>query len=180
MQTGTGDGAVNETRLQFRGRVWTFGDNVPTDAIVPSHLVLRPLAEIVPKVLADLNSEFPNECNPGDIIVAGRHFGQSSGRTIASRALKATGVGCIIAESFARTFLRNCFEIGLPILESPGIADWVEDGDEVTVDIPSGMVINVSRGKRFEVSPPDPYLLEMLRCGGLLSFIRNNMNDWTR
>lgn len=171
--------AAHNDQLTFRGRSWKFGDNVPTDAIVPSHLVLRPMAEIVPNVLASLNPDFPVKCAPGDIVVAGHHFGQSSGRTIASQALKETAVGCVVAESFARTYLRNCFEIGLPILECPGISALVGDGDEVAVDIPAGIVTNVSTGRTIQAPPPDRYLLEMLRCGGLLEFVERRPEEWT-
>lgn len=166
-------------QLRFRGRSWKFGDNVPTDSIVPTRLAVRPIAEIVPHVLASLNPDFPRRCAPGDIVVAGHHFGQSSGRTIASQALKETGIGCIVAESFARTYLRNCYEIGLPILECPGISGFVDDGDELSVDIPTGTVTNATSGTSFQAPSPDRYLLDMLLCGGLLEYVEQHPAEWT-
>jgi 3-isopropylmalate dehydratase small subunit len=109
------------------GRVWRVGDNVPTDAIVRSDLVFGSMAEMVAHALEHVNPRFPAEVRPGDVLVAGRHFGQSSGRAIAARVLKAAGVACVVAETFARTFYRNGFEIGLPLLECPGVTGLVEE-----------------------------------------------------
>ena len=154
--------------MQARGRCWKFGDNIPTDRIVRSDLVFSPMDEIVKHVLETCNPEFPLEVRPGDIIVAGKHFGQSSGRAIAAKAIKATGVGCVIAESFARTFYRNGFEIGMPILECPGITADVDDGDLLTVDIPTGAIVNEATGRHFRAKPTPPFLQEMLKAGGLI------------
>jgi len=101
------------------GRCWKFGDNIPTDQIVKADRVLLSLNEMAKHVLENLNPEFPLNVKPGDILVAGKHFGQSSGRAVAPKAIKATGVGAVVAEYAARLFYRNCFEIGLPILELP-------------------------------------------------------------
>lgn len=154
--------------MQARGRCWKFGDNIPTDRIVRSDRVFSPMEEIVKHVLESCNPEFPLKVQPGDIIVAGKHFGQSSGRAIATKAVKATGVGCVIAESFARTFYRNGFEIGMPILECPGITAHVNDGDLLTVDIFTGSVLNETTGRHFQAKPPPPFLQEMLKAGGLI------------
>ena len=105
--------------MNARGRAWIFGDNIPTDRIVKGHLVLEPMEVIVQHVLEDLNPAFPKEARPGDVLVAGSHFGQSSGRAIAPKALKAVGLGCVVADSLARTFYRNCYEIGLPPPSAP-------------------------------------------------------------
>lgn len=154
--------------MQTRGRCWKFGDNVPTDAIVKSHLVFRPMEELVQHVLEDLNPDFPRRVQKGDVLVAGHHFGQSSGRAIAPKVLQATGLGAIVAESFARTFYRNCFEIGLPILECPGITEQVDDGDILHVDVASGLIVNETKGERIQALPTPPFLMEMLKAGGLL------------
>ncbi|TMC09718.1 MAG: 3-isopropylmalate dehydratase small subunit [Chloroflexi bacterium] len=150
------------------GRCWKFGDNVPTDAIVRSDLVFGSMSEMVAHALEHLNPRFPGEVRPGDVLVAGRHFGQSSGRAIAARVLKAAGVSCVVAETFARTFYRNGFEIGLPLLECPGVAALVEDGDVLGVDVASGEVVNETRGGRLRGRPTSPFLLEMLAAGGLI------------
>ncbi|GAA2105483.1 3-isopropylmalate dehydratase small subunit [Actinomadura alba] len=154
--------------MRFEGRCWKFGDNIPTDRLVKSRYVFEPMEEIVKHVLEDLNPAFPVEVRPGDVVVAGRHFGQSSGRAIATKALRATGIGCVVAGTFARTFYRNCFEIGLPALEIEGIADLVSDGDQVGVDVARGTFTNLTTGVTRTVPPADPFLLEMLQEGGLI------------
>jgi 3-isopropylmalate/(R)-2-methylmalate dehydratase small subunit len=152
----------------LRGRCWKFGDNVPTDAIVRSDLVFGSMSEMVAHALEHLNPRFAAEVRAGDVLVAGRHFGQSSGRAIAARVLKAAGVSCVVAETFARTFYRNGFEIGLPLLECPGVTALVEDGDVLGVDVASGQVVNETRGGRLRGRPTSPFLLEMLAAGGLI------------
>jgi 3-isopropylmalate/(R)-2-methylmalate dehydratase small subunit len=152
----------------FEGRCWKFGDNIPTDRLVKSRYVFEPMSEIVRHVLEDLNPDFPLQVQPGDIVVAGRHFGQSSGRAIAVKALKATGIGCVVAETFARTFYRNCFEVGLPALEVPGIGDLVSDGDRLRADLTTGAVENLTAGGRAAGQGADPFLVDMLEAGGLI------------
>ena len=127
--------------LQARGRCWKFGDNIPTDQIVRSDRALPTMAEMRAHVLENLNPAFARDVQPGDILVAGRHFGQSSGRAIAPKALQATGIGAVVVEYAARLFYRNCFEIGLPLLQCPGITEAVADGDVLTVDIEAGLVV---------------------------------------
>jgi 3-isopropylmalate/(R)-2-methylmalate dehydratase small subunit len=155
--------------LTFRGRAWKVGDHVPTDQIVKSHRVFEPLEEIARHVLEDANPRFAREVQPGDVLVAGRHFGQSSGRAIAAKAIQATGVGCVVADSFSRTFYRNAFEIGLPILELDGASRAVEEGDEVVVDVESGTLRHERTGTTLRGRPTDPFLLEMLRAGGVIA-----------
>ncbi|MBO0847819.1 MAG: hypothetical protein J2P20_00025 [Pseudonocardia sp.] len=154
--------------MRYTGRCWKFGDNIPTDRLVKSRYVFEPMDEIVKHVLEDLNPEFPDKVQPGDIVVAGRHFGQSSGRAIATKALQATGTGCVVADSLARTFYRNCFEIGLPVFGLSGVSSLVSDGDQVAVDIERGDFHNLTTGGEHHGSPADPFLLEMLRAGGLI------------
>jgi len=169
---------MTEQRVSsVQGRCWTFGHNIPTDRLVKTRYVVEPMAEIVKHVLEDLNPRFPVEVRTGDIVVAGRHFGQSSGRAIAVKALKATGVSCVVAESLARTFSRNCFEIGLAALEIPGITDEVSDGDEASVDLVAGRFRNLTTGTERVVAPPDPFLMEMLAAGGLIKLAATRP-DW--
>jgi 3-isopropylmalate/(R)-2-methylmalate dehydratase small subunit len=156
------------TKLQFRGRAWKVGDYIPTDQIVKSHRVFDSLDEIAKYVLEDANPRFAREVQPGDVLVAGRHFGQSSGRAIAAKAVKATGVGCVVADSFSRTFYRNAFEIGLPILELPGVSGAVDEGDELVVDVEGGTLRDERTGTTLEGRATDPFLLDMLRAGGLI------------
>jgi len=154
--------------MRARGRCWKFGDNIPTDQIVRSDRALAPLEEQVKHVLENLNPAFPREVKPGDILVAGKHFGQSSGRAVAPKALKATGIGVIVVEYAARLFYRNCFEIGLPLLECPGITEAVEDGDILEVDIEKALVRDETNGRILHAKPIDPFLMRMLRAGGII------------
>lgn len=154
--------------MSIKGRCWKFGDNIPTDQIVRADRVLLSIEEMAKYVLENLNPDFPQQVQPGDILVAGKHFGQSSGRAVAPKAIKATGVGAVIVEYAARLFYRNCFEIGLPLLECPGITGGVNDGDILSVDIEMGQVRNETTGQSFQAKPIDPFLREMLRVGGLI------------
>jgi 3-isopropylmalate/(R)-2-methylmalate dehydratase small subunit len=159
-------------KLVARGRAWLFGDNVPTDLIVPSKLLFLPMAEIVKHVLEELRPEFPQQLKPGDVIVAGHHFGQSSGRAIAPKAIQAAGISCIVAESFARTFLRNCYEIGLPILECHGVTAAVRDGEIVTADLVRGRLTNETTKTSLPATPCHEYLLDMLKAGGVIPLMK--------
>jgi 3-isopropylmalate/(R)-2-methylmalate dehydratase small subunit len=124
-------------------------------------------------VLESLNPEFPQKVQKGDIIVAGRNFGCSSGRAIAAKAIKATGVGAVLAEGFSRTFYRNGHEVGLPILELAGIHEFVQPGDRLRVDIATGTVMNLTSDKSITGSPAPEFLLQMLRAGGLIPFLKS-------
>ena len=159
--------------LIFEGKCWKFGHNIPTDSITPTHITLGGIAEMAKHVLETVNPDFPKKVQPGDILVAGRNFGCSSGRAIAPKALKAAGISAIVAELFARTFFRNGYEIGLPLLEVPGIHELVETGDRLRVDIVRGTVENLMSGKSLTENPPPEFLLEMLRAGGLIPLLKS-------
>lgn len=158
--------------LIFEGNCWKFGHNIPTDMITPTHLVMRGMDEMVKHVLENANPDFPSKVQRGDIIVAGRNFGCSSGRAIAPKAIKATGVGAVLAEFFSRTFYRNGPEIGLPILEVRGIHDFVETGHRLRVNIESGLVQNLTTGASIQGDAPSGILLDMLRAGGLIPLLK--------
>src|SRR5712691_13562536 len=130
--------------LVYEGNCWKFGDNIPTDEITPTSVVWKSFSEMAKHVLESLNPQFPQKVQKGDIIVAGRNFGCSSGRAIAPKAIKATGVAAVLAEGFSRTFYRNGHEVGLPILEVAGIHDLVDSGDRLHVDIAKGAVTNLT------------------------------------
>ena len=131
----------------------------------------RGMQEMVKHVLENANPDFPKNVKEGDIIVAGRNFGCSSGRAIAPKAIKATGVGAVLAEFFSRTFYRNGPEIGLPILEVRGIHEMVETGHRLRVDIERGVVENLTTGATIQGTPPSGILLDMLRAGGLIPLL---------
>ena len=159
--------------LVFEGNCWKFGHNIPTDEIAPTHVVWKSFPEMAKHVFESLNPEFPVKVQKGDIVVAGRNFGCSSGRAIAPKAIKATGVGGVVAERFSRTFYRNGHEIGLPIFEALGIHDLVETGHRLRVEIEKGLVTNLTTGKTLAAAPPPAFLLEMLRAGGLIPFLKS-------
>ena len=156
----------------FEGNCWKFGHNIPTDLITPTAVTLRGIPEMAKHVLETANPDFPNKVQPGDILVAGRNFGCSSGRAIASKALKATGISAIVCDLFSRTFYRNGHEIGLPLLEVPRVHDLVETGDRVRVDIRGGVIENLSSGKSLRGTPPPEFLLEMVQAGGLIPLLK--------
>jgi 3-isopropylmalate/(R)-2-methylmalate dehydratase small subunit len=161
-----------KSHLIFEGNCWKFGHNVPTDLITPTHIMWKGVNEMAKHVLETANPAFPVNVKPGDILVAGRNFGCSSGRALAAKALKATGIGAILAELFSRTFYRNGHEIGLPLLEVAGVHDLVETGDRIRVDIVGGTVENLTSGKSLAGNPPSDFLLEMLQSGGLIPLLK--------
>lgn len=165
--------------LIFEGNCWKFGHNVPTDMITPTHLVLGGLKEMAKHVLETANPDFPKNVQPGDILVAGRNFGCSSGRAIAPKALKATGVGVVVAEFFSRTLYRNGHEIGLPILEVPGIHAMVETGHRLRVDVEKGTAENLTTGQMIQGRAPTGFLLDMLKAGGLIALMRSDSPSFT-
>ncbi len=161
------------TNLVFEGRCWKFGDNIPTDAITPTHIMFKTAQEMAAFVLETVHPDFPKHVKPGDILVAGRNFGCSSGRALAAKALKSTGIGCAVAELFSRTFYRNGHEIGLPLLEAAGLRDFTQDGDRLRVDIRAGVLENLTSGKTLQARPPSPFLLEMVESGGLIPLLKS-------
>ncbi|MCI8949165.1 MAG: 3-isopropylmalate dehydratase [Lachnospiraceae bacterium] len=156
--------------MEAKGRCWKFGDNIPTDQIVKADRVLLSIDEMAKHVLENLNPDFPKNVKKGDILVAGKHFGQSSGRAVAPKAIKATGVGAVIVEYASRLFYRNAYEIGLPLLECEGITKGVNDGDILYVNMEEGLVKNETTGQEFHARPIDPFLMRMLEAGGLIAF----------
>ncbi|MDR3161486.1 MAG: 3-isopropylmalate dehydratase small subunit [Spirochaetaceae bacterium] len=154
--------------MKTHGRCWKFGDNIPTDQIVRVDRALGSMEEMAQHVLENYNPRFAREVKPGDVLVAGKHFGQSSGRAVAPKAIKATGVGVVVVEYASRLFFRNAFEVGLPLLECPGITGGVEDGDILLVDPETGKIVNETRRREFQAKPVAPFLMEMLKAGGLI------------
>ncbi|MDL2214076.1 3-isopropylmalate dehydratase small subunit [Clostridia bacterium OttesenSCG-928-O13] len=155
--------------MPFHGRCWKFGDNIPTDQIVRADRVLLTVPEMAKYVLENLNPDFAKNVQPGEILVAGKHFGQSSGRAVAPKAIKATGVGAVVVEYASRLFFRNAFEVGLPLMECAGITDKVSDGDILSVDMESGRIENETTGEVMQAKPVDPFLMDMLKAGGLIA-----------
>ena len=159
--------------LVFEGNCWKFGHNIPTDMITPTHVVMRGFAEMAKHVLESASAEFPRRVQKGDVIVAGRNFGCSSGRAVAPKAIQATGVSVVLAEFFSRTFYRNSHEVGLPVLEVAGIHELAETGDRLRVDVERGVVENLTSGKLLSGTPPQDLMLEMLQAGGLIPLLQS-------
>ncbi len=154
------------------GKVFKFGDNVDTDVIIPA----RYLNSSDPKELAlhcmeDIDAEFVNKVNQGDIIVATKNFGCGSSREHAPISIKAAGVSCVIAETFARIFYRNAINIGLPIIECPEAAAAISDGDMVHVDFDSGIITNVTKNETYKGQAFPPFMQKIIDCEGLVNYI---------
>lgn len=159
-------------RSPLTGRVWKFGDDISTDHIIAG----RYLTSTDPKVLGEhamenVDPQFVKKVKPGDVIVAGTNFGCGSSREQAPIALKAAGISCVVANSFARIFYRNSINIGFPVVECPGLPDKVQAGDAVTVDLAAGVVVLTS-GERMPFHPFPPNILEILNAGGLVPKLR--------
>jgi 3-isopropylmalate/(R)-2-methylmalate dehydratase small subunit len=159
--------------MKFRGKVWKFGNNVDTDAIIAArYLVSSDPAFLAAHCMEDADPEFMKKISAGDIIVAGENFGCGSSREHAPIAIKTAGISCVVAKSFARIFYRNAFNIGLPIFESRDLWDTVSDGQEMEVDGDSGsiMILNSNRGP-LRIEPIPPFMQQLVSDGGLMKHI---------
>jgi len=157
----------------YRGRTWTFGDDVNTDEILPArYLNLVDHAQLAGHVMEDADPTFASKVSKGDIIVAAKNFGCGSSREHAPAAIKAAGVSCVIAKSFARIFFRNAFNTGLPIFESEGAVNDLRQGDMVAIYLSQGMILNERSGRGFLVSPVPEFMQDLLREGGLIPYLR--------
>jgi len=162
--------------MKIRGKTWKLGDDVDTDAIIPARcLNTWDPDELAEHCLEAIDPEFINKVQPGDLIVAGKNFGCGSSREHAPIAIKAAKVAAVIADSFARIFYRNAFNVGLPILESPEAAAGIEAGDEVEVDLDKGLIVNHSRGQTYRAEPTPPFMQALLEAGGLIPYVRQKM-----
>ncbi|MFQ5894745.1 MAG: 3-isopropylmalate dehydratase small subunit [Nitrospinota bacterium] len=156
----------------IRGKVWKYGDDVNTDVIIPArYLMTWDAKELAEHCMEDLDTEFAQKVQPGDIIVAGQNFGCGSSREHAPIAIKGAGVSCVIAAGFARIFYRNAFNMGLPILECPEAAGKAETGDSLEVDFGSGSIRNLTRGGTYQAAPVPAFMQELVRAGGLMSYV---------
>ena len=163
------------------GRAWTFGDDINTDVIMPGkYLAMRTPEDIAPYIMEGLDPDFAKKAARGDIIVGGRNFGCGSSRETAPAGLHAFGIGAVIAVSFARIFLRNSLNIGLPVLECPEAATAITDGDRLTVDVTTGAILDVTTGTTFRAAPFPPFLMELIQAGGLVPYVRRRLSSPTR
>lgn len=156
----------------IRGTVWRFGNDVDTDVITPGQYVASPMEELKKHVLESVNPKFPEEVKPGDIIVAGSNFGCGSSRETAPAALKALGLGAIVAESFARIFFRNAIAIGLPIITCRDVFDYFAEGDELELDLANAKVTNVTKKKTLAAQPLPDEMKQVLWKGGIVPLLK--------
>ncbi len=164
----------------IKGRVHKYGDNVNTDEIIPArYLNSTNPADLAEHCMEDIDPEFVNKMKSGDIIVAEHNFGCGSSREHAPIAIKAAGVSCVIAKTFARIFYRNSINTGLPILECPEAVDSISDGDEVEIELESGRIVNRSTGREFQARPFPPFMSELIAAGGLINYCKTRLADTT-
>ncbi len=158
------------------GKAVKFGDNIDTDVILPGkYLVLTDPIELAKHAMAGLDPTFPKKVQKGVIIVAGRNFGCGSSREQAPIALKHAGVKCVLAESFARIFFRNAINIGLPVLECRGVSSKVRKGDELVVNLETGLIENRSENSTLQATKLPAFIMEILNDGGLIEHLRKRL-----
>jgi len=160
----------------LRGKVHKYGANVDTDAIIPArYLNVSQPAELARHCMEDIDPQFTNRVKPGDIMVATTNFGCGSSREHAPLAIKASGISCIIAKSFARIFFRNAINIGLPLLECAEAVDNTNAGDFLEVDLSSGKIKNLSSGITFTAKPYPDFMAELISAGGLIEHTKKRL-----
>ena len=160
--------------MKADGKVFKYGDNVDTDVIIPArYLNSSDPAELATHCMEDIDKEFVNKVTKGDIIVANKNFGCGSSREHAPIAIKAAGVSCVIAETFARIFYRNAINIGLPIIECPEAAKDIDAGDQVEIDFDSGMIYDRTKGTEYKGQAFPEFMQKIIKAEGLINYINN-------
>ena len=158
--------------MNAKGTVIKYGDNIDTDVIIPArYLNTSSPEELAQHCMEDIDKDFVNKVKPGDIMVGGANFGCGSSREHAPIAIKASGISCVIAESFARIFFRNSLNIGLPILECPEAAKDIEAGEAVSINFDTGIITNETKNKTYQATAFPPFMQELINAGGLVKYI---------
>ena len=159
--------------MKTRGHVFKYPDNVDTDVIIPArYLNTSDAKELAKHCMEDIDAEYVNNVQPGDVMVAGWNFGCGSSREHAPLVIKTCGTGCVIAKSFARIFYRNAINIGMPILECEQAAEEIQPGDEVAIDFDTGVISDITTGKTYQAAPFPPFIQNIIGSGGLLSSLK--------
>lgn len=162
--------------MNARGRVFKYLDNVDTDVIIPARYLNATTGEELAKhCMEDIDKEFVQKVQKGDIIVARKNFGCGSSREHAPIAIKASGISCVIAETFARIFYRNAINIGLPIIECKEAALAIEAGDEVDVDFDTGVITNVTKNQTYQGQPFPEFMQNIINAGGLIAYVNQSL-----
>jgi 3-isopropylmalate/(R)-2-methylmalate dehydratase small subunit len=165
--------------MHFRGRTWVFGRNVNTDLIFPK-MWFRPTyepGEMASHLMVGIDDQFPNKVKRGDIIVGGQNFGCGSSREEAAAAMKEAGIAGVVAPSFGRLYTRNCINVGLPIIVSPGIDELVTQGEEVEIDLAQGFIRNLRTGYEARLPPMAPESLRLIEDGGIANYTRRILEE---
>ena len=158
--------------MNAKGHVFRYGDNVDTDVIIPArYLNTSDPKELATHCMEDIDINFVKDVKEGDIIVADKNFGCGSSREHAPIAIKAAGVSCVIAKTFARIFYRNAINIGLPILECEAAAEGIQKGDEVEVNFDTGVITNVTKGETYKAQPFPPFMQEIIKANWFINKI---------
>ena len=161
--------------MQAKGNVFKYGDNVDTDVIIPArYLAIADPKELAEHCMEDIDKEFIQKVQPGDIMVANKNFGCGSSREHAPLVIKVSGISCVIAETFARIFYRNAINIGLPIIECPEAARDIKDSDEVEVDFDSGKIRNLTTQKEYQGQAFPEFMQRIIKAEGLINYINEN------
>ena len=159
--------------MNAHGTVHKYGDHVDTDVIIPARsLNTQSHQELASHCMEDIDKTFITKVKEGDIMVAGWNFGCGSSREHAPIAIKASGISCVIAKTFARIFYRNAINIGLAILECPAASDGIADGDEVSIDFDTGVITNVTKSETYQAEPFPPFIKDMIAQGGLMASLK--------
>ena len=158
--------------MKAHGIVHKYGDNVDTDVIIPArYLNTASHKELAAHCMEDIDADFVKNVKEGDIIVAEKNFGCGSSREHAPIAIKASGISCVIASTFARIFYRNSINIGLPIIECPAAAHEIKNGDEIDIDFDTGVITNVTTGKTYQAEPFPEFIQNIIKDGGLINHV---------
>ncbi|MDD3839910.1 MAG: 3-isopropylmalate dehydratase small subunit [Clostridia bacterium] len=163
--------------MNIEGKVIKYGDNVDTDVIIPArYLNTSNPDELASHCMEDLDKDFLNKVQPGDVMVAGKNFGCGSSREHAPIAIKASGISCVIAQTFARIFYRNAINIGLPIIECAEAPKEIKDGDRIEVDVNQGIIKNITSGKEYSAQPFPEFMQDIIKVGGLINYVSEKVD----
>lgn len=164
--------------MEIKGKAFKYGDNIDTDAIIPARYLMSsdPL-ELKEYCMIDIDENFVKEVRPGDVIVGGKNFGCGSSREHAPIAIKASGVSVVIAESFARIFYRNSFNIGLPIVESKKAAQRIDQGEEVKIDFSKGIIKNISKDEEYKIEAYPEFIQKIISSDGLINYVGERIGE---
>ena len=162
--------------MKLKGKAWKFGADVDTDAIIPArYLNTTDHKELAKHCMEDADPNFMKKMKVGDIIVADKNFGCGSSREHAPISIKAAGISCVIAKSFARIFYRNSFNMGLPIFESADASEKIKEGDEIELDPSTGVIHNLTKKEKYHAKPIPPFMQTLINAGGLMNYVKRKV-----